>query len=63
MYPQLTGYGNLKTTLIGVGVLAISIVAYLFRKLVQDKQSVHWRENTPQYPTEAGRDWFAPQHR
>jgi hypothetical protein len=63
MYPQLTGYGNLKTTLIGVGVLAISIVAYLFRKLVQDKQPVHLRESTPQYPSEATRDWFSPQPR
>jgi len=49
--------------LIGVGVLAISIVAYLYRKLVQDKQRVHWRENTPQYPSEAARDWFSPQPR
>jgi len=57
------GYGDLKTTLIGVGVLAISIVAYLYRKLVQDKQRVHWRENTPQYPSEAARDWFSPQPR
>jgi hypothetical protein len=47
--------------LIGVGVLAISIVAYLYRKLVQDKQPVHWRENTPQYPSEADRALFSPQ--
>jgi hypothetical protein len=63
MYPQLTGYGDLKTTLIGVGVLAISIVAYLFRKLVQDRQPVHWREDTPQYPSAADRELFSPQPR
>ena len=63
MYPQLTGYGDLKTTLIGVGVLAISILAYLYRKLVQDKQPFRLREDTPQYQSEPGRDWFSPQHR
>jgi len=49
--------------LIGVGVLAISILAYLFRKLVQDKQPVRWREDTPQYPSAADRELFSPQHR
>src|SRR5262249_58730437 len=52
MYPGLTGYGSLKTTVIGVGVLAISIVAYVVRKL-QDKQPVHWRDTTPDEPPEA----------
>jgi len=49
MYPQITGYGSTKTTLIGVAVLAISIVAYLVRKL-QDKQPVHWRDRTVEEP-------------
>jgi amino acid transporter len=49
MYPGVTGYGSLKTTLIGVGVLAISIVAYVIRKL-QDKQPLHWRDRTPDVP-------------
>jgi len=52
MYPQITGYGSLKTTLIGLGVLAISVVAFLIRKL-QDKQPVHWRDRTPDEPSEA----------
>jgi amino acid transporter len=52
MYPELTGYGDLKTTLIGVGVLAISIVAYLVRKW-QDKEPVHWRDTTPDEPPKA----------
>jgi amino acid transporter len=63
MYPQLTGYGNLKTTMIGVGVLAISVLAYLYRKLVQDKQPFRLREEVPQYQAEPGRDWFSPQNR
>jgi amino acid transporter len=49
MYPGLTGYGSLKTTLIGVGVLAISIVAYIVRKM-QDKQPLQWRDRTPDVP-------------
>jgi amino acid transporter len=52
MYPELTGYGDLKTTLIGVGVLAISIVAYLVRKW-QDREPVHWRDTTPDEPPKA----------
>jgi amino acid transporter len=54
MYPQLTGYGNLRTTLIGLGVLAISILAYLFRRLVQDRKPFRWREATPAEPSESG---------
>jgi amino acid transporter len=49
MYPELTGYGSLKTTLIGVGVLAISVVAYVVRKM-QDKQPLQWRDTTPDVP-------------
>jgi amino acid transporter len=49
MYPEVTGYGDLKTTLIGVGVLAISIIAYLARKM-QDKAPLHWRDTTPDEP-------------
>jgi hypothetical protein len=42
----------LETTLIGVGVLAISIVAYLVRKW-QDKEPLQWRDRTPDQPPEA----------
>lgn len=34
---QITGYGGAKETWIGVGVLAFSIVLYLYRRLVQDR--------------------------
>jgi amino acid transporter len=51
MYPQITGYGSLKTTLIGVAVLAISIVAYAVRKL-QDKQPMHWRDTSEDEPAQ-----------
>ena len=42
--PSLTGYGGTKETWIGVGVLLISILLFVFRRAVQDKQPVHLRE-------------------
>jgi amino acid transporter len=50
--PSLTGYGGLKEALIGVGVLAISIVLFLFRRIVQDREPVYLREPTPAMPGE-----------
>jgi amino acid transporter len=50
--PSLTGYGGVKEALIGVGVLAISIVLFLFRRIVQDREPVHLREPTPAMPGE-----------
>src|SRR5262249_7960390 len=52
MYPQLTGYGSLKTTVIGVAVLAISIVMYLIRRVVQDRQPFRLREEAAAIPAE-----------
>lgn len=48
--PSLTGYGGTKEALIGVGVLAISIVLFFYRRIVQDKQPVTLREETPAEP-------------
>jgi amino acid transporter len=50
--PSLTGYGGLKEALIGLGVLAISIVLFLFRRIVQDREPVYLREPTPAVPGE-----------
>jgi amino acid transporter len=50
--PSLTGYGGLKEALIGVGVLAISVVLFLFRRIVQDREPVYLREPTPAIPGE-----------
>src|SRR3954449_1069642 len=44
------GYGGTKEKIIGVGVLAISIVLFLFRRIVQDHERPHWREETPSVP-------------
>jgi amino acid transporter len=51
---SLTGYGGLKETLIGVGVLLISVVLFVFRRKVQDRAPIKWREPTPAVPEEAG---------
>jgi amino acid transporter len=42
--PSLTGYGGTKETWIGVGVLLFSILMYVVRRAVQDRQPVHLRE-------------------
>jgi amino acid transporter len=44
------GYGGTKEKIIGVGVLALSIVLFLFRRIVQDHERPHWREETPAVP-------------
>jgi amino acid transporter len=42
--PSLTGYGGTKETWIGVGVLLFSVLLFVFRRAVQDRQPVHLRE-------------------
>jgi amino acid transporter len=49
---ELTGYGGTKETWIGVGVLAFSIVLFMYRRLVQDGRPIQLREETPQVPDE-----------
>lgn len=48
--PSLTGYGGSKETWIGVGVLLVSVLLYIFRRIVQDKKPVTLREETPAVP-------------
>lgn len=48
--PSLTGYGGTKETMIGVGVLLLGVALYLFRRIVQDRQPVKLREETPTMP-------------
>jgi amino acid transporter len=45
------GYGWDKTR-IGLLVLLVSLLLYVFRRVVQDKQPLHWREETPTMPEE-----------
>lgn len=48
------GYGLSKTAL-GGSVLLISLVLYFYRRLVEDRTSIQWREETPLMPAEAVR--------
>lgn len=50
--PVLTGYGSATDVYIGLGVLACSLLLYLFRRLVQDKKRVDLREEVPRVPPE-----------
>ena len=47
------GYGGTKEKIIGLGVLAIGLLLFFFRRLVQDKERIHWREDTPLMPDAA----------
>jgi amino acid transporter len=47
------GYGKgAQVKIIGFGVLVISLLLFLYRRVVQDKESPHWREETPEMPDE-----------
>jgi amino acid transporter len=45
-------YGGNKEKVIGFSVLAASLLLFLFRRVVQDKERPHWREETPEVPPE-----------
>jgi amino acid transporter len=44
------GYGGTKEKVIGFAVLGISILLFFFRRIVQDGEKPHWREETPLLP-------------
>ena len=52
-------YGGTKEKIIGFCVLAGSLLLFLFRRVVQDKERPHWREETPQMPDEMPGDAHA----
>ena len=47
------GYGGDKEKIIGFSVLVIAVILFLYRRIVQDKEPPHWREETPTMPAEA----------
>ena len=49
--PTLTGYGTWTDMWIGVGVLVASVLLFFFRRIVQDKQRVTFREEVPTEPS------------
>ena len=46
----IIGYGGTKDLLIAIGVMAVSIVLYLFRRLVQDRAPLALRDSGPALP-------------
>ena len=54
------GYGGTKEKVIGVGVLVIGVLLFFFRRIVQDKEKIHWREDTPLMPETAAATTGAP---
>ena len=50
--PKLNGYGTWTDFFIGIGILVGSVVLYIFRRVVQDRQPVRLREETPKLPDE-----------
>src|SRR6185295_435985 len=46
IYADKYGYGWDKTW-IGIGVLAVGLLLYIWRRVVEDRQGVPWREETP----------------
>jgi amino acid transporter len=54
--PKLNGYGTWTDFAIGVGILVGSVLLFFFRRIVQDKQPIHWNEPTPAMPEGADRD-------
>jgi hypothetical protein len=44
------GYGGTKEKIIALSVLAMSILLFFFRRIVQDHEMPHWREDTPLTP-------------
>ncbi len=52
--PGIAGYGGTTDQLIGLGILAASILMFLFRRLVQDRVPLQLREPTPAVPSMVG---------
>lgn len=51
-HPELAGYGGHTETIVGLGILLLSVVLYAFRQIVQERQPMRWREETPKTPRE-----------
>jgi hypothetical protein len=49
--PTLTGYGTWTDMFIGVGVLIASVLLFFYRRIVQDKSHVTFREQVPDMPS------------
>jgi amino acid transporter len=51
--PKLNGYGTWTDFAIGVGILVGSLLLFIYRRVVEDKERVHLREDVPLVPDAA----------
>ncbi|MFZ0388577.1 MAG: APC family permease [Solirubrobacteraceae bacterium] len=51
--PKLNGYGSWTDFGIGIGILFASLLLFIYRRVVEDKEGVHLREDVPLVPDEA----------
>ncbi|GAB3615930.1 amino acid permease [Okibacterium endophyticum] len=49
-HPELAGYGDHTQTFIGIGILLVSVLLYVFRQTVQDKKKLVWRDRSIPVP-------------
>lgn len=50
---SLTGYGGVKELMIGIGILLVSVLLFIYRRTVQDRKPITLREATPEVPERA----------
>ena len=50
--PKLNGYGTWTDFAIGVGILVASLLLFVYRHAVQDREGVRFREDVPLVPDE-----------
>jgi amino acid transporter len=48
--PKYNGYGDWKDFGIGMGILVGSLLLFFYRRIVEDGEGVHLREETPAMP-------------
>ncbi len=49
--PGLAGYGGIRESFIGLGILLVAWVLFAFRRIVQDRTGLRLREDAPALPT------------
>jgi hypothetical protein len=47
-------------TWIGLGVLAVGLLLFIWRRVVEDREGIHLREETPEMPPASERQTAAP---
>jgi amino acid transporter len=57
---DLTGYGTKTQLAIGIGVLLLAIVFWIYRQVVEEKRPVQWRDRSVSDPSEVGHPAVAP---